>query len=252
MFDSHTHVDTIRCEDVELMAVSGIKRLMLCLGPNGSSVYTTLLDYYEQLLTTHSSKVRDRGIMSYVALGVHPMSIPKDFSEALKHLPRYLERNSVVAIGEIGIHSGSDLEASVFRLQVEMAKDHDVPIIIHTPIPEKKRIVETMLGIIRDVGLDPRKALVDHSTKEVAKQISDFGANIGLTLRRDILSSEDAYEILRSYPERIVLGSDANGLRPSDPLAVPRFAHYCRLKGTDEGVMRKVLWENPNRIFSLE
>jgi predicted metal-dependent TIM-barrel fold hydrolase len=69
MFDSHTHVDTIRCEDIEMMAVSGIKRLMLCTGPNGATVHTTLLDYYEQLLTTHSVKVRDRGITPTLPLG---------------------------------------------------------------------------------------------------------------------------------------------------------------------------------------
>jgi len=252
VFDSHTHVDTIRCEDVEAMAVSGIRRLMLCLGPNGSSVHTTLLDYYDQLLTTHSSKIKDRGITPKIALGVHPMSIPGDYDKALKHLPRYLERDSVVAIGEIGIHSGSDIEQSVFRLQVEIARDRGVPIIVHTPIPEKKRIVEMILRIIRDVGLDPGKTVVDHSTKDVAKQISDYGANIGLTLRKDVLSSEDAYAILNSNPDRVLLGSDANGLRPSDPLAVPKFAHHCRLQGMDESIIEKAFWKNPNRIFNLK
>jgi predicted metal-dependent TIM-barrel fold hydrolase len=252
MFDAHTHVDTIRCEDIEMMAISGIKRLMLCLGPNGASVHTTILDYYEQLLTTHSTKVRNQGITPFLALGVHPMSIPKDYTKALANLPTFIKRGSVVAIGEVGIHTGSDLERSVFRSQVEIAKDHGMPMIIHTPIPEKRRIVEIILEILKQVGLDPKKTIVDHSTGDVANKILDCGANVGLTLRRDMLSNEEAYEILRMNPDRVVLGSDANGLRPSDPLSVPRLAWHCRSRGLDETAMRKVLWENPNRIFDLE
>ncbi len=251
MFDSHTHVDTIRCEDIETMAVSGIKRLMLCTGPNGATVHTTLLDYYEQLLTTHSLKVKDRGIESYVALGVHLMSIPKDYERALSHRSSLFERESVVAIGEIGIHTGSEMEQTVFRRQMEIAKDHKLPIIAHTPIPEKKRTVETILSISRQVGFDPQKLIVDHSSKEVMREILDAGANVGLTLRKDMLSNEDAYEILKENSERVVLGSDANGLRPSDPLAVSKFAWYCRQKGMNEKVMQKIFWENPNRILGL-
>ncbi len=252
LFDSHTHVDTIRCEDIEMMAVSGIRRLMLCTGPNGATVHTTLLDYYEQLLTTHLTRVRDRGIMPYVAIGVHPLSIPRDYEKALNHLPSFLERNSVVAIGEIGIHSGSDIEQTVFLRQAEMAKDHKAPIVIHTPISEKKKIVRIILSILRQSGVDLGKVIVDHSSKEVVKEMIDAGANVGLTLRKDMLSSEDAYKILEDNPERVVLGSDANGLRPSDPLAVSKFAWYCRLKGLDEKKLQKALWENPKRIFSLK
>jgi len=252
MFDSHTHVDTIRCEDIEMMAVSGIRRLILCTGPNGATVHTTLLDYYEQLLTTHSTKVKDRGISPYVAVGVHPMSIPRDYEEALNHLPLFLKRNSVAAIGEIGIHSGSETEQIVFRRQAEIAKDHKVPIVIHTPIPEKKRIVGITLSILRQVGVDHRKIIVDHSSREVVKEIIDAGANVGLTLRKDMLSSEDAFDILKDNPEHVVLGSDANGLRPSDPLAVSKFVWYCRVKGLEDETLHKASWENANRIFGLK
>jgi len=252
MFDSHTHVDTIRCEDIEMMAVSGIKRLMLCTGPNGATVHTTLLDYYEQLLTTHSVKVRDRGITPYVALGVHPMSIPKDYEKALNHLPSFFRRESVAAIGEIGIHSGSEIEKTVFEKQVEIAKDHRLPIIVHTPMPQKKQVVRIILNVSKRVGLDPEKIVVDHSSNEVTTEILQAGANIGITLGRDMISSEEAYEIVKANPEHVVLGSDANGLRPCDPLAVSKFAWYCRQKGLNESVMRKISWENPNRIFSLK
>jgi len=71
-------------------------------------------------------------------------------------------------------------------------------------------------------------------------------------LRKDILSSEDAYEILRVNSEHVVLGSDANGLRSSDPLAVPKFSRYCRLKELDEKKFQKASWDDPNRIFDLK
>jgi len=251
VFDTHTHVDTIRCEDVEMMAVSGIRRLMLCTGPNGATIHTTLLDYFEQLLTTHLMKVKDRGIAPYVAVGVHPMSIPKDHEKALVHFPSFLKRESVTAIGEVGIHTQNDIERTVFERQVEIAKDHRLPIIIHTPIPEKKHAVAVILGIVRKVGLDSAKVVVDHSSKNVVAEIREAGANIGLTLRRDMLYNEDACEIVKSNPDHVLIGSDANGLRPSDPLAVSKFSWYCRRMGMSEDTLQKALWENPNRVFGL-
>jgi len=252
LFDSHTHVDTIRCEDIEMMAVSGIRRLMLCTGPNGATVHTTLLDYYEQLLTTHTTRVRDRGITPHVAIGVHPLSIPRDYEQALDRLPSFLKRSSVVAIGEIGIHKGDDIEQTAFRKQVEIAKDCGAPIIVHTPMIEKERIVRIILSILRQTGVDMRRVIVDHSTKETVKHIVEAGANVGLTLRKDMLSSEDAYKILQENSEHVILGSDANGLRPSDPLAVSKFSWYCRLKELDEKKFQKASWDNPNRIFDLK
>jgi predicted metal-dependent TIM-barrel fold hydrolase len=252
MFDAHTHVDTIRCEDIEMMAVSGVRRLVLCTGPNGATVHTTLLDYYEQLLTTHLTRVRDRGIAPHVAIGIHPMSIPEDYDRALNRLPSLLKRNHVAAIGEIGIHKGDSLEQVVFRRQVEIAKDHDVPVIVHTPIPEKRRIVQMVLTVLRETGVDRRKVILDHASAEVVRDVVEAGASIGLTLRRDMLSSEEAYQIVQEHHDRVILGSDANGLRPSDPLAVPKFSWYCRLKELDEKTFRQVFWDNANSIFNLK
>jgi len=235
-----------------MMAVSGIRRLMVCTGPNGATVHTTLLDYYEQLLTTHATRVRDQGITPHVAIGVHPLSIPRDYVLALDRLPSFLKRSSVVAVGEIGIHKGDDIEQTVFRRQVEIAKDHGAPVIVHTPMIEKERIVRIILNILRQVGVDMRRVIVDHSTMEVVKQIVEAGANVGLTLRKDMLSSEDAYEILQENSEHVVLGSDANGLRPSDPLAISKFSWYCRLKEPEERKFQKASWNNPNRIFDLK
>jgi len=235
-----------------MMAVSGIRRLILCTGPNGATVHTTLLDYYEQLLATHTTRVRDRGITPHVAIGVHPLSIPRDFEQALDRLPFFLKRSSVAAIGEIGIHKGDDIEQTVFRKQVEIAKDHEAPVIVHTPMIEKESIVRIILSILRQTGVDMRKVIIDHSTMETVNQIVEAGANLGLTLRKDMLSSEDAYKILQENSEHVVLGSDANGLRPSDPLAVSKFSWYCRLKEPDERKFQKASWDNPNRIFDLK
>lgn len=251
MFDSHTHVDTIRCEDIEMMSLAGIKRLLLAVGPNGSTVHTTLLDYYRQLLTVHSERVRARGIEPYLALGIHPLSIPSDYEVAIKKLASQLRSSSVVAVGEIGIHKGDQVEEAVFEAQVEMAKDKDMPIVVHTPMINKASIVKGMLKIVKKVGFDPSKVVVDHATPEVLTDILSAGAVPGLTLRSDMLTTEQALEMLSKHGRQVVLGSDANGLRPSDPLAVPRLIQTARLKGIDDSVILQASWDNSNRIFGL-
>jgi hypothetical protein len=117
MFDSHTHVDTIRCEGIEKMALGAVKRLLLALGPNGSTVHTTLLHQSQQFLTTHSTRIKSRGIEPFVAPGVHPISIPRDYDEALRKLPVMLHQDGVVEIGEIGIHTNDSTEEIVFEGQ---------------------------------------------------------------------------------------------------------------------------------------
>ena len=251
MFDTHTHVDTIRCEDLEMMALTGIRRLILVVGPNGCTTHTTLLDYYRQLLTTHSKRIKDQGIEPYVALGIHPKSIPKDYEEAIKKLPSQLCQDQVVAVGEIGINSGDRIEKEVFKAQIDIAGEYEMPVILHTPRLNKKRIVGEMLDVVKQARVETSRVIFDHSTEDVVGPILSAGAVPGLTLREDLLPSEKALDLLSENGKHLVLNSDANGLGPSDPIAVPRFIRSARLRKIDESMIQHTTWDNPNRIFRI-
>ena len=54
-------------------------------------------------------------------------------------LPRFALKEGVVAIGEIGYDEQTPLEDKYFRAQLELAKELDLPVMIHTPHRDKKR-----------------------------------------------------------------------------------------------------------------
>ena len=68
-------------------------------------------------------------------------------------LPRYLEKDGVVAVGEIGYDDQTDAEERFFTEQVKLAMEFDLPALIHTPHRDKKRGTERSLELVRKVGV---------------------------------------------------------------------------------------------------
>ena len=57
------------------------------------------------------------------------------YAECLKVLPTYLKERRVVGVGEIGLDNGNDHEVGLFKEQLAIAKECNLPMIIHTPTP---------------------------------------------------------------------------------------------------------------------
>ena len=49
-------------------------------------------------------------------------------------MPEFLANDRVVAMGEIGLDCGTEFEEWLFREHLRLAKAHDLPVILHTPI----------------------------------------------------------------------------------------------------------------------
>ena len=57
--------------------------------------------------------------------------------QVLEVLPRYLAKDRVVAVGEIGFDGMTVAEQSAFTAQLELAIEHDLPVLVHTPHRDK-------------------------------------------------------------------------------------------------------------------
>ncbi len=71
----------------------------------------------------------------------------------LSLLPRYLEKDNVVAIGEVGFDDQTDEEEHYFLEQLKLAAEYDLPVLIHTPHRDKKRGTQRSLGLIEKTSL---------------------------------------------------------------------------------------------------
>jgi len=82
-------------------------------------------------------KMSEKYDMIYCALGVHPCDVNKNEFSVIDELEKLLNHEKVVAIGETGLDyywdkSNIEKQKSFFKLQIELAKSFNLPIIIHT------------------------------------------------------------------------------------------------------------------------
>lgn len=82
-------------------------------------------------------ELADRHPNIYACVGFHPHDAKKADDRSLREIETLSEHPKVVAIGEIGLDfhydfSPRDVQAAVFKAQIEIAQRRDLPIVIHT------------------------------------------------------------------------------------------------------------------------
>lgn len=246
-FDSHVHMDVRSYEDYERMRISGIERLLtLAHNPYKMSTSDVVLDHFDRILNTETRRAEENMIELYIGLGIHPCGIPKDYERVLNLLPKLLERENVVAIGEIGLNDNTELEREVFEKQLRVAKDLDFPVIVHTPGKRKLEICLKELEIIDKVGIDDKRVVIDHATYDVVRSIRDRDFYIGLTIQPGYkLNYEDALKIINDFKlyNRFLINSDAGSVR-SDIYALSRFASILKHKKYSREIIEKITYKN--------
>jgi len=166
-------------------------------------------------------------------------------------LPRYLEKDGVVAVGEIGYDDMSEAEDRVFRRQIELAIEAGLPILIHTPHRDKKRGTERTIKVVQEMGIAPELVLIDHNTEETLPLTLDSGCWAGHSIYPATKMDEARMvQLVKRYgSERIIINSAADwGV--SDPLKVPKTVALMREAGISERDVEIIVWSNPAAFFA--
>ena len=72
-------------------------------------------------------------------------------------LPRYLAKDGVVAVGEIGFDSMTPAEEEALAAQLALANEHELPVLVHTPHRDKaRRHARARSSSSSDVGIAAR------------------------------------------------------------------------------------------------
>jgi uncharacterized protein len=90
-------------------------------------------------------------------------------------LPTFAQKEGVIAIGEIGYDDQTALEDKYFRQQIELAKELDLPIMIHTPHRDKKRGTTRTMDVLIEHRFDPTRCVIDHNNEETVQEVLDRG-----------------------------------------------------------------------------
>jgi uncharacterized protein len=255
--DHHAHMVSRTTDDYHQMALTGcvaITEPAFWAGWDRSSA-DGFEDYFRQLTEFEPKRAAQYGIQHYTWLAMNPKEADdRELSrEVLKRIPKYLDRPTVLGIGEIGLNRITRNEVATFGEHLELARDRQQLILIHTPhLEDKLKGTRITIESLRRVGgLHPSRVLVDHAEEHTLEMILDNGYWAGLTLYpKTKLSPERAADIIEIFgPERILVAG-ACDWGPSDPVAVPRFVLEMRRRRHPEEMIQKVVFENPVRFLS--
>jgi predicted metal-dependent TIM-barrel fold hydrolase len=255
LFDPHIHMTSRTTDDYQAMAAAGIEAIIepaFWLGQPRTHV-GTFEDYFLSLLGWERFRASQFGIRHFCTIGLNPKEAndSKLAPGVMELLPLYLEKEGVVAVGEIGYDDMTQAEEQILIAQLALAREHDLPVLIHTPHRDKKRGTLRTLDVLRDLAFPPELALVDHNNEETIRAVLDSGCWAGHSIYPETKMDERRMvEIVKQYgAERILINSAADwGV--SDPLKVPKTAALMRTEGIDDAAITRICWENPSSFFA--
>jgi predicted metal-dependent TIM-barrel fold hydrolase len=253
--DPHIHVTSRTTDDYEAMRKAGVVAIIepaFWLGQPRTEV-GTFKDYFASLVGWERFRAKNFGIVHYCTIGLNSKEANNEAlaEEVMELLPLFATKDGVVAIGEIGYDDQTAAEDKYYRLQLELAKEVGLPVLIHTPHRDKKRGTTRSMDVSDEHGLDPKMVIVDHNNEETVKEVLDRGFWAAFTIYPHTkMGSERMVEIVKHYgPERIIVDSAADwGV--SDPLAVPKTAALMRKHGIPEEHIRMTCYQNALTAYS--
>jgi len=253
LFDPHIHMTSRTTDDYEAMRDAGVRALVepaFWLGQPRTNV-GSFVDYFDSLLGWERFRAAQFGIAHHCALALNPKEAndPR-CAEVLDVLPRYLAKDGVVAVGEVGYDSMTPEEDEVFAAQLAMAVEYELPALVHTPHRDKARGTERSLAVVAESGLDPGRVVIDHLNEVTVPLVRDSGCWLGFSIYPDTkMSPPRMVELLRTYgTERMLVNSAADWGR-SDPLLTRATADAMLAAGFTEDDVDRVLWRNPVEFY---
>ncbi|WP_326552502.1 TatD family hydrolase [Micromonospora sp. NBC_01813] len=253
IFDPHIHMTSRTTDDYQAMADAGVKALVepaFWLGQPRTNV-GSFVDYFDSLLGWEPYRASQFGIRHFATVALNPKEAndPR-CAGVLDVLPRYLVKDGVVAVGEIGYDSMTPAEDEVFAAQLALAREHELPAMVHTPHRDKARGTERTLAVVAESGIEPGRVVVDHLNEVTVGLVKESGCWMGFSIYPETkMSPPRMVEILAKYgPERILVNSAADWGR-SDPLLTRTTAEAMLAAGFSADDVDRVLWRNPVEFY---
>jgi predicted metal-dependent TIM-barrel fold hydrolase len=253
IFDPHIHMTSRTTDDYAAMAAHGVQALVepaFWLGQPRTSV-GSFVDYFDALIGWEPFRAAQYGIKHHCTIALNPKEAndPR-CREVLEVLPRYLAKDGVVAVGEVGYDSMTPEEDEVFSHQLQLAKQFELPVLVHTPHRDKAAGTTRTLDVVKESGLAPEWVVVDHLNEVTVKEVADSGCWMGFSIYPDTKMDPDRMVVILQQfgTERILVNSAADWGK-SDPLRTYATAQAMLAAGFTEDDVDQVLWRNPVAFY---
>jgi TatD DNase family protein len=162
-------------------------------------------------------ELAERSAGLFATVGMHPHDA-KDVSEAdLQKLRGLAQNKKVVAIGETGLdfyydHSPRDIQSRVFRRFIELARETDLPLVVHDRDAHKE-----IADLLRSDGEGKLTGVIHCFTGdfEAAKSFLDLGFFLSFSGIITFKNAGPLREVLKQVPlDRLLIETDSPYLAP--------------------------------------
>ena len=208
MIDTHTHLYLEQFKDdiddvINRALKNGINKFYM---PSINSRYNKSMHDLQNKYPSHC----------YCMIGLHPCYVDNNFDSELSFISQRIKEFKYKAIGEIGIDLFHEQkyfkeQVTVFKKQIGLAIENDLPIIIHS-----RNSFDEIFKVLSEFKSEKLRGIFHCFTGnlEQANKIIDLGFHLGIggvvTFKNGKIS-----EFLKKVPiERIVLETDSPYLAP--------------------------------------
>jgi TatD DNase family protein len=204
-------------------------------------------------------KIQDDHSNCHAMVGLHPCYVKENYKYELKTMEKYLNEHKFCAVGEIGIDLYWDKtfaleQEEVFQIQIEIAKNSNLPIIIHS-----RESLDKTINTVKRLQ-DGRLNGIFHcfnGSLDQAKQIIDLGFYMGIGGVITYKNAGVAEVIAQVDLTHLVLETDAPYLSPvpyrgkrNEPSYIKTIAHkLAEIKQSDMSEIASVTTINAKNIF---
>ncbi|MCG2837680.1 TatD family hydrolase [Photobacterium sp. WH77] len=254
-FDPHIHMVSRTTDDYQRMYAAGIVGVIepaFWQGQPRTSV-GSFIDYFDTLLGWERFRASQFGIHHYCTMGLNPKEA-NDLglaNEVMAVLPRFLAKDGVVAVGEIGYDDITPEEELFMAEQMQLAMEFELPVLVHTPHRDKIGGTKRTIALIREVGIPEHMVIIDHLNEQTLPLVMETDCWRGHSIYPNTKMSEHRMvTLLKEYGlEKMVVNSAADW-GCSDPLKVPKTGAAMRQAGYSDADITKVLFDNPIDFFA--
>jgi TatD DNase family protein len=252
LFDTHCHLEMDEYEDdrddvVERAEAAGVRYIINA----GSDMEANL----------KALSLSGRYSTLYPSVGIHPHDADTLNEATRTRLEELLEDHRIVAIGEIGLdyhymNSPRETQIEAFKLQIGLAKRHNLPIIIHS-----RKAKDDTLSILKDEATGMRGVLHCFSGDiEMAKKAMDMGFYISIAGPVTFKNANRLREIVSLIPDDyLLIETDAPYLSPVPMRGrrnEPSFLRYiaemiAQIRGVTLDDIARITTLNAKRLFRI-
>lgn len=254
LIDSHVHLDDKRFNKDRDNLIKGLKddgiEMVINIGADlqTSIASVSLAEKYDNV---------------YAVVGVHPHSAKEVDDSTIEILKSFASRKKVLAIGEIGLdfhydNSPRDVQKKWFIEQLKLAKEVDLPVVIHT-----REAMQETFDILKEAQDGTLRGVLHcySGSVEMALEYIKLGFYISIAGPVTFNNSRVLKEVVKAIPlDKLLVETDCPYLTPepnrgkrNEPAYVKYVAgEIAEIKGISFEELAKATNNNTKELFGIK